>query len=1165
MMKALHRYRFLWIVYLFSCGVLVLPGWGGETETRLQKQFVNPPESSRPWVYWFIMDGNFSKEGITADLEAMHQAGIGGVMLLEVNVGIPRGPVDFMSAEWRVLFKHAVEEAERLGLEITLNAGPGWTGSGGPWVKAEQSMQHLVASETAVTGPLSFSAVLPKPAARKPYFGEGGLPQTLLDAREAFYEDVAVLAVPRNTKDYRIPLIDQKALYIRDPYTSVPGVKPFLPAPAVFDAIPAEQTIPHDAIIDLTERLQADGTLQWDVPEGEWTILRFGRRNTGANTRPAPEPGLGFECDKFDRAALEAHYHDFVGTLLNTIGPRPMDRTSGWTMLHIDSWEMGAQNWTAAFRDEFQRRRGYDPLPYLPVMTGRVVESLELSERFLWDIRLTAQELVIENHAQYLLELGARDGFGLSIEPYDMNPTADLVLGAVADVPMCEFWSVGYGFDSNFSCFEATSIAHTHGRPIVAAEAFTADSGEAWKQYPASMKDQGDWALATGINRFVFHRYAHQPWLDRKPGMTMGPYGVHWERTQTWWPLVSSYHQYLARCQTLLREGATVADLCYLIPEGAPHVFRPPSSALEGILPDRKGYNFDGCDPDTLIQRASVEHGCVVFPGGASYSLLVLPNFETMTPALLKKIQSLLQAGATVVGNPPQKSPSLVNYPACDAEVQTLAAAIWGEKPTKPVEIRSVGKGTLVTGDGLYEPSAVANLPSAIEQAQWIWYPEGEPQQAAPMESRFFQRMVTLPSRKPIEAARLEITADNGFAVWINGQKVGEANNFHTVFSYDVKDLLLYGDNLIAIEGRNDGASPNPAGLIAALQVLHPEGETTLVGTDGEWSAAQDAGGDWRMFPKSGGAWTGAKVLGPAGMGPWQLRTDIQPLPELYPPYELTAAVLADRGVLPDFASEGPVRYTHRRVEGTDLYFVANRTGEPIYSICRFRVEGKKPQLWDPIDGTVRALPEYEAEAGQTAIRLAFAPSQSYFVVFAEPNIEGKPDSETYTNFPAVQAVAPLHGPWEVTFDPALGGPGRVPFLRLQDWTEWDEPGIRFYSGPAVYQTTFDLPPVPRREGDRLVLELGEVRHLAQVRLNGVDLGVVWCAPWCADLTEAVKEKGNVLEITVANLWPNRLIGDLVLPEDQRIAWTTWSHYKADDPLLPSGLLGPVRLALLKW
>ena len=408
----------------------------------LEKLFTNPPDSARPGVYWYFMDGNLDREGMTADLESMKAAGIGNLIFLEVNVGVPRGPVNFLSEPWQDLFAHAVHEAERLGIEITLGSGPGWTGSGGPWVKPEQSMQHLVAASVNVQGPSIFQATLPVPEPRKPFFDT--LPPQLIERRAAFYEDVAVLAVPTQVGDHRIADIDEKALYYRSPFSSVEGVKPYLPSTSRYPELPAEAVIPIDKVFDLTSRLGSDGSLSWQVPAGSWTILRFGRRNNGANTRPAPLPGLGFECDKFDAAALDAHFQEYAGKLLNKVGQRKVG--AGWTMLHIDSWEMGAQNWTANFREEFRRRRGYDPLPYYPTYTGRIVGSLELSERFLWDVRKTAQELVIQNHAERLKELGRRYGLGLSIEPYDMNPTADLALGAVADIPMCEFWSQDFGY-----------------------------------------------------------------------------------------------------------------------------------------------------------------------------------------------------------------------------------------------------------------------------------------------------------------------------------------------------------------------------------------------------------------------------------------------------------------------------------------------------------------------------------------------------------------------------------------------------------------------------------------------------------------------------------------------------------------------------------------------
>ncbi len=1125
---------------------------------ELSDGFLNPPDSARPWVYWFFMDGNLSKEGMTADLEAMQAAGIGGVIIMEVNVGIPRGPVEFVSDAWCALFKHAVEEAERLGLQITLNAGPGWTGSGGPWVKAEQSMQHLVASAVEVEGPAAFDEVLPVPVPRKPYFGEGGLTPETARAREAFYADEVVLAVPR-TGGPLIADIDEKALYYREPYTSKPGVRPYLPAPADHAELPASAVIPEMDVVDLTERLQPDGRLAWDAPEGAWTILRFGRRTTGANTRPAPQPGLGLESDKFDRAALEAHFDAFIGKLLHVVGPRPANRATGWTMLHIDSWEMGSQNWTAGFREEFQHRRGYDPLPYLPVMTGRAVESAEISERFLWDLRLTAQELVIENHAGYLKQLGRRHGFGLSIEPYDMNPTCDMVLGGVADVPMCEFWSQGFGFDSAFTCFEAASVAHTLGHSIVAAEAFTAGSGEAWQLYPAAMKNQGDWALCTGINRIVFHRFAHQPWLDRQPGMTMGPYGVHWDRTQTWWPMVSEYHRYLARCQFLLRHGVTVADVCYLVPEGAPHVFRPPSSAFEGDLRDRRGYNFDGCAPNTLLAGAKVEEGRVTLPGGAAYRLLVLPAFDTMTPALLRKVKTLAEAGATVVGPPPRKSPSLSGYPWCDEEVQSLAAELWGgtEVPTSMVK-RDVEEGSIVWGGGLHRVGTGEAASSPTEQARWIWHPEDNPAAAAPPCKRYFRRVFTLDADRPVRTARIAATADNEFLLYVNGRIATRGNNFHQVYEADVRPLLQPGGNVLAVRVTNGGDAPNPAGLIVALWGEYEDGGSFEVFTDGQWRASQQSGTKWRSAVDAMDGWTAAQDLGAAGMAPWHLDPALGKVPDLYPDYEVTAQLLAEMGVVPDFECDGPVRYTHRTTPNGEFYFVANRSEEVVAVPCTFRVCGRQPKLWDPLTGATRGLPEFSEVEGRTVLPLRFEPFQSFFVVFRKDSAGGGGQASVQVNFPGVGEVAQVDGPWEVSFDTALGGPGDVRFETLSDWSEHPDVGIRHYAGIATYRKTFDLPETAR--AGAVLLDIGEVKGMARVRLNGQDLGSVWCAPWRVDMTHALQPGTNLLEIDIANLWPNRLIGDKALEPDAQIAWSTWNPYDADSPLLESGLRGPVRI-----
>ena len=1053
---------FLWIIslVLLACGrgpSSSGPASGGAPDP-LAAGFAHPPDSARPWAYWMWMDGNLDRAGITADLEAMRAAGLGGVVICEVNVGVPRGPVEFMSLAWRGLFKHVVREAERLGLEVTLNAGPGWTGSGGPWVKPEQSMQHIVAAAVETEGPSRFDAELPRPARRPAFFGEGGLPAEIKKTMDGFYRDVAVLAFPTPAKGPLVSDIDEKALYVRAPYSSQPGVKPFLPAPSEFPGLPAGAAIDPARIVDLSGKLTPDGRLAWDVPAGRWTILRFGRTTTGANTRPAPVPGLGLECDKLDAAAFDAHYDAFVGALLREIGPRRTDGKAGWTTLHIDSWEMGAQNWTGAFREEFRRRRGYDLLPFLPAVTGRPVRDLETSERFLWDLRQTANELVLENHALRLKERGRRDGFRLSIEPYDMTPCADMTLGTAADVPMGEFWL--YGFNTAHSVVEAAGIAHTNGRTVVAAESFTSDDREAWQAHPASMKALGDWAFTAGVNRIVFHRSQHQAGFQARPGMTMGPYGVHWERTQTWWDLVPAYHAYLSRCQFLLRRGLPVADVCFLVAEGAPHVFRPPASALRGDPPGPAGAAFDGCPPETLLAAASVKEGRIVLPDGMSYRVLVLPERETMTPALLAKVRDLVAAGATVIGPRPRKSPSLAGYPGCDAEVERLAAEVWGECDGTKVTEHSFGLGRVI---------------------------------------------------------------------WVNGSS-GPSNN-------SVR-----------------GATPTPAAT---------SGSTS----DAPVSPALADGATWSV---------GAPPLNE---------------PEQYGDFAIVTAVLDEMAVAPDFSSDVPLRWTHRRDGAAEIYFVANPEPQPLEATATFRVSRLRPELWDALDGTSRGLAGYADSNGRTSVPLRFEPHQSFFVVFRETAVPASSSvsaSASGANFPILEEITTLDGPWDVSFDPRWGGPEKVVFGSLEDWSRRPEAGIRYYSGTAAYAKMFGAPRAvagSAAKGGRLWLDLGTVKNIAGVRLNGRDLGVVWCDPWRVDITGAIKPEANRLEIRVANLWPNRLIGDEREPPDAeyarggnlarwpdwllegeprpspgRLTFSTWKHYDQDSPLLSSGLLGPVRL-----
>ena len=501
----------------------------------------------------FWKNGNIRREGLTADLEAMARAGIGGFILMEVALTTPKGPVEFFSPAWREMFRHVIAEAARLGLQASVSTAPGWTGSGGPWVTPERSMQKVTSSEVRATGPRRFEETLP-------------VPETV----RGFYADIAVLAFPTPERPAQTADIEEKALYRRGAYSSQPKVRPAFASVAAYEPLARDQVIPQGRIVDITARMDQSGRLAWDVPAGNWTIARYGRTSTGQTNRPAPLVGL--ECDKLDKGALEEHFREYTAKLVADAGPQ-VGKT--FVATHLDSWEVGAQNWSPDFRREFQNRRGYDPLPWLPAMKGWVIESHEVTERFLWDLRQTVSEALAENHGQHLRKLANAAGLWLSIEPYDMTPCDDMALGAAADVPMGEFWSGN--FDTRYSVKEATSIAHVYGRRLVAAEAFTSAAQDCWRMHPATVKSYGDWAFSEGINRFVIHRYVHQPFPQIRPGLSLSVHGLHCDRTETWWELSKPWHTYLARLPAPAPAGPVYRGRS--LPQPRRHAQRLPAAA----------------------------------------------------------------------------------------------------------------------------------------------------------------------------------------------------------------------------------------------------------------------------------------------------------------------------------------------------------------------------------------------------------------------------------------------------------------------------------------------------------------------------------------------------------------------------------------------------------
>ncbi|HLZ54153.1 MAG TPA: glycosyl hydrolase, partial [Verrucomicrobiae bacterium] len=735
----------------------------------LESGFLNLPDSARPQTWWHWMNGNITRAGITADLEAMKQIGLGGATIVNVDCGIPRGPVAFMSPEWRADFKFAVQEADRLGLKLCVENCAGWSSSGGPWNTVTNAMQRLTSSETRIQGPVVFDAVLPQP------------PMTL-----GFYHDIAVLAFKEpgeadnvsSTAASAGKLKIQRALYeakngggsanvtakivallksgqrsvvvgndemggdpafgqvkqLRVEFTLAgkpetitadegstlifpanarqlaavrllaknPVDNTFVRPPPAVDF--ATNAIPRDGIVDLTANLAANGRLTWRVPPGRWIILRLGYTPTGVNNHPAPEAGTGLECDKLNPAALEAHWDGFMQKILDDIGPLA-GRVLNCSL--IDSYEVGGQDWTEHFRAEFEKRRGYDPLKFLPTFTRRVVDSPAVTERFLWDMRRTTADLFVENYYGHFAELCRRHGLQSAVEPYT-GPFESLPCGAPADVVMGEFWA---GSQGDPSVKLAASIAHIYGKTIVGAESFTASPEHGrWQNDPYSLKTLGDLMFCQGLNRYIFHRYALQSWTNRWPGMTMGPWGIHFERTETWWSRGKPWMDYISRCEFLLQQGRAVEDAAYFDGQSAPVEMRAGNPSLPA------GYDYDAVDADVLRHGASVQDGRITLASGASYAVLILPPDDiNLTPQMLECLRKLVRAGATVAGPRPQHSPSLEDYPACDAQVKRMADELWSNCDGKTVLEHSSGQGRIVWGKSLAEIFAEQNLKPDFE------------------------------------------------------------------------------------------------------------------------------------------------------------------------------------------------------------------------------------------------------------------------------------------------------------------------------------------------------------------------------------------------------------------------------------------------------------------
>lgn len=1015
-----------------------------ESFKTIEKGFRNP-DKQKLAVYWYWVNDNISKDGVVKDLKAMKEVGINRAFIGNVTADLPWGEIKMFTPEWWEVMHTALKTASDLGIEIGIFNSPGWSQSGGPWVKPEQSMRYLASSETTFTSEggeqtitlekvapdamadvkviaypanddSSVSTTVTKSAGERtetllegeagnayrsliltPAPGTAIITKGTLLAREGDgwkkiqefgidrsnanvsvgympYAPIVIGLPETKASDFKLVLDEPGAGTLKAELTTRPMVERFAektlakmfqtPLP-MWDAYmwqpqPAagsKNGIDPASVIDLTDKMDGDN-LTWDAPKGKWTVKRFAMRTTGQTNAPASPEGTGLEIDKMSLDHINYHFDSFIGEILRRI---PADDRKTFKVVVEDSYETGGLDWTDDMVESFQERYGYDPTPYLPVLSGDIVGSADISDRFLWDLRRLIADRVAYDYVGGLREASHKHGLSTWLECYGHwgFPSEFLMYGGQSDEVAGEFWSEGTLGDIENRA--ASSCAHIYGKRKVWAESCTS-GGPVFSRYPRIMKQRLDRFFTEGINSTLLHLYIQQPYEDKNPGVDAW-FGNEFNRKNIWFSHMDVFGRYLKRCNLMLQQGLYVADAAYFIGEDVPKM----TGVTDPALP--YGYSFDYINAEVLLRDAKMKDGRLTLPDGMSYGLLVLPRQTTMRPELLAKIKKLVSDGLYILGPAPQASPSLQDYPDADAEVKSISSDLWG-------------------------------------------------------------------------------TTD--------------------------RMSLPYGYGKVFADGA---------------------------------------------------------------------------------PIE---KVLEEKGITPDFMVDNcaeSIKFIHRHLDKGDIYFVSNQSARELEIKATFRCSGRAPQLWNPLSGEIRSLPQYDDNGSTITVPLRLDALESSFVVFCDQ----KPAGRSYRqNYPSEEVLAELQQGWIVSFDAERRGPeGKINVDVLFDWATAGDDAIKYYSGAAQYRNQFELDKLPDTD---IYIDLGNVMVMAKVKVNGKYMGGAWTSPYRVNITDGLKKGINTVEVEVVNNWQNRIIGDMRLPEKDRKVWMTVNPWTADSPLQPSGLLGPVKI-----
>ena len=651
---------------------------GASAQPTLE-DFMNPPKEYRPRVWWHWMNGNVTKDGIRKDIEWMDRVGIAGFHNFDAAIRTPQ-IVDrrlvYMSGEWKEAFNYALDLADSLGMEVTIASSPGWSVTGGPWVSEEDAEKKVTWRELILEGGQHFEGELPELySCSGPYQDELGYPQEP-DTYRWPARDICVLAVKMPPQDTaRILYHKVKAGFVTD-YK----VADHFPTPETGDVTALED------VIDLTDSYR-DGILTWNVPDGRWKVLRFGYNLLGRRNGPASPEATGLEVDKLDEGAMRRYYEHYLSMFDEASKGR---LGSVISHLMIDSYESGRATWTHDMERKFRERRGYDLRPWLPVLTGQIIGSAEISERFLFDWRQTLGELMAECHYDLVDDILKPYGMKRHTESHEERRAFvgdGMAVKRNADIPMSAFWCrFRAGWHDTYPGCEAdlkesSSVAHIYGQNICAAESFTTngmpgkwDGWWAMQCYPGVMKPVADAALWCGLNRFIIHSTVHQPVDDKVPGLSLGQYGQWFNRHDTWAEEARPWTDYLARSSYMLSQGHYVADIAYFYGEDKNVTGRFYDERV--VVPD--GYSYDFVNADVLLDVVKPRHKALMTESGMHYKVLAIDReVRYMSYPVLRRIALFARRGVVICGPKPERCANLM---ASERKFERLAEKTWSRR-----------------------------------------------------------------------------------------------------------------------------------------------------------------------------------------------------------------------------------------------------------------------------------------------------------------------------------------------------------------------------------------------------------------------------------------------------------------------------------------------------